>query len=87
MSAAQVNASSLREDAFDGGIVELQGKEAALLVQRIAKGQVARPIERAGFQLRPVRAERMGHPTLTRPSGTLSHPMGEKNTRERSSPC
>jgi len=40
-----------------GGVVEAQGKEAALLVQRVAKGQVAPP-KRAGLQLRPVRAAR-----------------------------
>ena len=38
---------------FVGVVVEPQGKEAALLVQRVAKA------EHAGLQLRPVRAERL----------------------------
>src|ERR1035438_5664463 len=40
------------------GVVEPQGNEAALLIQRVAKGQVALPT-RARLQLRPVRAERI----------------------------
>ena len=54
ISREPVDVNGLRQGAFDGGVVEAQGKEAALLVQRVAKA------EHAGFQLRPVRAERIG---------------------------
>src|ERR1019366_333138 len=52
----------LRQRAFGGGIVEAQGNEAALLVQRVAKAVCA------GFQLCPVGTERVSRhaePELT----------------------
>jgi hypothetical protein len=51
---APVDVKELRQGAFDGGVVEPQGNEAALPIQRVAKP------ERAGLQLRPVRLERLG---------------------------
>jgi MraW methylase family len=45
-----IDVKELRRGAFDGGVVEPQGNEAALLVQRVAEP------EGAGLQLRPVRA-------------------------------
>jgi len=52
-----VDVQELCQGALDGGIVEPQGNEAALLVQRVAKP------EGAGLQLRPVRPEGIGRTT------------------------
>ena len=48
-----VDVKELAKGAFDGCVVEAQRNKASLLVQRVAKA------ERAGLQLRPLRAERM----------------------------
>jgi hypothetical protein len=48
-----VDVQELRQGAFDGGFVEPQGNEAALLVQRVAKAV------RIALQLRPVGTERL----------------------------
>ena len=47
------NVEKLRQGTFDGGLVELQGNEAVLLVQRVAKPK------RLAFQHRLVGAERL----------------------------
>ena len=55
----------MRQGAFDGGVVEPQGNEAAIVIQRIAKAK------RASLQLRPVGAERMGRHAEHEHAGVL----------------
>src|ERR1019366_8637349 len=55
----------LRQRAFGGGIVEAQGNEAALLVQRVAKAVCA------GFQLCPVGTERVSRHAEHEHTGVL----------------
>jgi hypothetical protein len=49
-----IHGEKLGKGARDGSVVESQGDESALLIQRVAEP------ERAGLQPRPVRAERIG---------------------------
>jgi hypothetical protein len=83
MSSTPIDVKELRSGALDLGVVEPQGNESALLVQRVAKGKLPLPRVPA-FRLR-VEAT-AGHVNCAQSEPNAFADMQSTNTRECSSP-